>query len=74
MNGDVTMSPGTDLRNWTSRAACESALVDETDFGYTAGWSLRSVKGNMQLVYEQASTRSVMQCFPVYDLDAGVRR
>ncbi len=65
-SGEVNVDPGTNLSAWDSRASCEAALVGETDFGYTAGWEIRSAEGGTTLVYEQPTVRSIAQCFPVY--------
>lgn len=64
-SGEITLAPGTNPGAWGSLEACEAALVAEKDFGYTAGWVLRTDEKGTRLVYEQATLRSEVQCFPV---------
>jgi hypothetical protein len=73
-SGEITVAPGTNLAGWGNRADCEAALVDETDYGYTAGWEIRTGDGRTKLVYEQSTMRSVVQCFPVHAANAPANR
>ena len=70
-DGDITVAPGTNLNIWSSRSACEGALVAETDFGYTAGWDVVESGGGTRLVKELDSQKTVIQCFPIYGSSTG---
>ena len=65
-SGEISVAPGTNLSGWGNREDCEAALVGEKDYGYTAGWDIRTDEGGTKLVYEQSTQRSVVQCFPVH--------
>ena len=53
------MNPG----SWKTEPECEAALVDEKDFGYTAGWDLRYGENGPSLILKSTNSISVAQCF-----------
>ncbi len=61
-SGEVAVGHGTVLDSFPSREACEAALLDEFDRGYSAGYSAVRTNNSLQLVLEREGGREVMQC------------
>ncbi len=61
-DGTVSVGHGTVLQSFPTRAACEAALWDEFDRGYSAGYEARQHEDGLQLVLERSTGRDVMQC------------
>ena len=70
-DGSVSAGNGTLLESFDTRAACEAALIDEFDRGYSAGYAARRTDGAPQLVLDRGRGREVMQCLSPFSRAAG---
>ncbi len=70
-DGSVSAGNGTLLQSFPTRAACEAALIDEFDRGYSAGFVAERTEGALQLVLERGRGRDVLQCLSPFTRTAG---
>jgi len=61
-DGTVSLGHGTVLESFPSRSACEAALWDEFDRGYSAGYEAQQDDDGLRLILERNAGREVMQC------------
>jgi len=61
-DGSISVGHGSVLDSFPSRLACEAALWDEFDRGYSAGYVAVETKDSLQLVLERNAGRDVMTC------------
>lgn len=61
-DGGVSLGHAMILDTFPSRAACEAALEEEFDRGYSAGYFAHRQGDALQLVLQRSNGRDVMQC------------
>jgi hypothetical protein len=61
-DGSVSLGHGPVLDSFATRSACEAALWNQFDYGFSAGYEARETEEGLKLVLEREDGQNVWQC------------